>query len=136
MNKKYMFLAFFASLVMASCGGSDANTELEKEKLKLEREKLELEKSKATQAEPQSEGADESSKKEENNKEADEERRKEVAEKVHKALNVFQDNPPSSHHNKPGLPHLPKSLSWFTFQDILEHIEESLCLLAGGSESA
>jgi hypothetical protein len=85
MNKKYMFLAVFASLVMASCGGSDANTELEKEKLKLEREKLELEKSKATQGEPQSEGADESAKKEENNKEADEERRKDVAEKASKA---------------------------------------------------
>lgn len=85
MNKKYIFLAAFTSALLVSCGGGDSNAELEKEKLKLEREKLELEKSKATQGEPQSEGADESSKKEENNKEADEERRKDVAEKASKA---------------------------------------------------
>jgi hypothetical protein len=85
MNKKYIFLAAFTSALLVSCGGGDANAELEKEKLKLEREKLELEKSKATQVEPQSEGTDESPKKEENNKEADEERRKEVAEKASKA---------------------------------------------------
>jgi hypothetical protein len=84
MNKKYIFISAFASAVLFSCGGSDANAELEKEKLKLEREKLELEKSKATQAEPQSEGKDESAKKEES-KEADEDRRKEVAEKASKA---------------------------------------------------
>jgi hypothetical protein len=85
MNKKYIFLTAFTSALLFSCGGGDANAELEKEKLKLEREKLELEKSKATQGEPQSEGADESAKKEENNKEADEERRKDVAEKASKA---------------------------------------------------
>jgi hypothetical protein len=86
MKKRYIFITVFASSILFSCGGSDANTELEKEKLKLEREKLELEKSKATQAEPQSEGKDESAKKEEeNNKEADEKRRKEVAEKASKA---------------------------------------------------
>ena len=84
MNKKYIFISAFASALLFSCGGSDANAELEKEKLKLEREKLELEKSKATQAEPQSEGKDESAKKEES-KEADEDRRKEVAEKASKA---------------------------------------------------
>lgn len=83
MNKKYIFISAFTSAVLFSCGG-DANAELEKEKLKLEREKLELEKSKATQAEPQSEGKDESAKKEES-KEADEDRRKEVAEKASKA---------------------------------------------------
>jgi hypothetical protein len=92
MNKKYIFLTAFASALLFSCGGSDANTELEKEKLKLEREKLELEKSKATQAEPQSEGKDESSKKEENNKEADEERRKEVAEKASRTSR-FSESP-------------------------------------------
>lgn len=86
MNKKYIFLTAFTSALLFSCGGGDANAELEKEKLKLEREKLELEKSKATQVEPQSEGTDESAKKEEeNNKEADEKRRKEVAEKASKA---------------------------------------------------
>ena len=85
MNKKYIFLAAFTSALLVSCGGGDSNAELEKEKLKLEREKLELEKSKASQAEPQSEGTEESAKKEENNKEADEERRKDVAEKASKA---------------------------------------------------
>jgi hypothetical protein len=85
MNKKYIFLAAFTSALLVSCGGGDSNAELEKEKLKLEREKLELEKSKASQAEPQSEGTEESAKKEENNKAADEERRKDVAEKASKA---------------------------------------------------
>lgn len=85
MNKNYIFLTVFSSALLFGCGGSDANAELEKEKLKLEREKLELEKSKASQSEPQSETKEDSGNKEENNEEADEERRKEVAEKASKA---------------------------------------------------
>lgn len=85
MNKKYIFLTAFVSTLLFSCGGSDANTELEKEKLKLEREKLELEKSKASQSDSQTEEKEETSRKEEDSKQADEARRKEVAKKASKA---------------------------------------------------
>lgn len=85
MNKKYIFLTAFTSALLFSCGGSDANAELEKEKLKLEREKLELEKSKASQSDSQTEEKEETSRKEEDSKQADEARRKEVAKKASKA---------------------------------------------------
>jgi|688.fasta_scaffold257801_3 hypothetical protein len=85
MNKKIILAGSLASLLaFSNCGGSsstDANSEIEKEKLKLKQAELELEKKKLEQKE-ETKASNEVESKDEN---AEENRRKEVAEKASKA---------------------------------------------------
>jgi hypothetical protein len=84
MNRKIILAGSLASLfLITNCGGSstDANSEIEKEKLKLKQTELELEKKKLEQKE-EVKSSDESEVKDEN---AEENRRKEVAKKASKA---------------------------------------------------
>jgi hypothetical protein len=84
MNRKIILVGSFASLfLITNCGGSstDANSEIEKEKLKLKQAELELEKKKLEQKE-EAKSSKESEVKDEN---AEENRRKDVAKKASKA---------------------------------------------------
>jgi hypothetical protein len=84
MNRKIILVGSFASLfLITNCGGSstDANSEIEKEKLKLKQAELELEKKKLEQKED-AKSSKESEVKDEN---AEENRRKDVAKKASKA---------------------------------------------------
>jgi len=84
MNRKIILVGSFASLfLITNCGGSstDANSEIEKEKLKLKQAERELEKKKLEQKED-AKSSKESEVKDEN---AEENRRKDVAKKASKA---------------------------------------------------